>query len=504
MDAAVFTNRKIVLSVLAAMALVGCTVTPAPLTESELRNYANDKRKRVVADQEPLSGSVGLYEAMARALKYNLDKQVAEMTVIVSDQKLRVADYSKLPGLVAGYGYADRSNYSGGSSVQIVSAREIGPQTLTSSSSSERAVRTADMAFSWNILDFGLSWIRAKQAADKVLIAEETRRRVANRIVEDVRAAYWRAVTADRLLGGLRRLDGRVRRALADTRKLAEQGDNSPLDALIRERELIEIQRDIRKLHGELSSAKALLAGLINVDPGQKFHVLVPRRMPEPAHIGKSSSEMVTTALVNRSELRETAYQKRINSKEAEAEILKLLPGVSFTTAPNWDSNQFLFNSNWVAWGARASWNLMQVFSYPARRAEIDAQDELIDKRALAVTMAVMTQVHVSRARLIHARRQFETALRFAHVQHRIVRQIRQSLRAGKVSEYAAIREEMNGLLARIKLDLAYVGLQSAFANVFSSMGLAPYDVVTRNELSVRELQTMLRTSWQRLGERFG
>lgn len=504
MDAAVLINRKVILPVLAVTALVGCTVTPTPLTDSDLRSYANDKRKRVVANQEPLNGSVSLYEAMARALKYNLDKQVAEMTVIVSDQKLRVADYSKLPGLVAGYGYADRSNYAGGSSVQILAPREIGAQTLTSSSSSERAVRTADMAFSWNILDFGLSWIRAKQAADKVLIAEEARRRVANRIVEDVRAAYWRAVTADRLLGGLQRLDGRVRRALADTRRLAEQGDSSPLEALIRERELIEIQRDIRKLHGELGPAKALLAGLINVDPGQKFRVRVPRRMPQPAHIAKSPSEMVATALVHRSELRETAYQKRINSKEAEAEILKLLPGVSFTTAPNWDSNQFLFNSNWVTWGARASWNVMQVFAYPARRAEIDAQDELIDKRALAVTMAVMTQVHVSRARLIHARRQFASSLRYARVQHRIVRQIRQSLQAGKVSEYAAIREEMNGLLAQIKLDLAYVALQSAFANVFASMGLAPYDVVTRDELSVRELQTMLQASWRSLGEKFG
>ncbi|MEO1207792.1 MAG: TolC family protein [Pseudomonadota bacterium] len=465
--------------------------------------YAEDKHERVVADQEPLSGRVSLYEAMARGLKYNLDKRVEEMQVMLRDQQLRVAHYSKLPRLVSNTGYANRDNYAGGSSVRILDSRTVGAETLTSSSSSERDVRSADLQFSWHILDFGLSWIRAKQAADKAMIAREARRRVINRIVEDVRTAYWRAVTATRLIWSLQRLEGRVERAMRDTRALTARGESSPLTSLTYERELVEIQREIRRLHGDLSTAKAQLAALMNVDPGSDFKVVVPYRMPQPRLLGKNANEMVAAALFNRSELREAAYNQLINDKEAEAAILEMLPGVSFSAAPNWNSNQYLFNNHWVTWGAQASWNLMKVFSYPDRRAEVDAKDALLDQRALAVTMAVMTQVHVSRARLIHARRRFRSAQHYFDVQQRIVEQIRQALSAGKVSEQTAIREEMNALVARIKLDLAYTELQSSFANAYASMGLAPYDEIDHEAMAVSELSSELKSEWRRLGDRF-
>lgn len=495
--------RQKLLPLAMTVGVAGCAVVPIPMDDVELANYVAEKSERVVADQEPLHGPVSLYEAMARALKYNLDKRVEEMEVMLRDQQLRVAHYSKLPELVANSGYADRNNFSGGSSVEILGPKTIGAQSLTSSTSSDRDVRSADLAFSWHVLDFGLSWVRAKQAADRVLIAEENRRRVVNRIVEDVRTAYWRAVSATRLMGRLSRLESRVKRALADTQALSQRGDSSPLTALTYERELVEIQREIRRLHGELSPAKAQLAALMNVDPGTRFRVVIPHAMPQPRYIGKSARDMVHTALLHRSELREAAYNQRINDKEAEAAILEMLPGVSFSAAPNWNSNQYLFNSHWVAWGAQASWNLMKVFSYRDREAEVRAKDDLLDQKALAVTMAIMTQVHVSRARLIHARRKFRSAQHYHRVQTQIIHQIRQALAAGKVSEQTAIREEMNGLVAQVKLDLAYVELQSAFAQTHAAMGLAPYGDLTHDGVSVAALKKNLVSEWRRLGDRF-
>ena len=102
--------------------------------------------------------------------------------------------------------------------MRLLGPTAIGEQSLTSSTSSERDVRTSDIRFSWHILDFGLSYIRAKQAADKVLIAEETRRRVVNRMVENVRTAYWRAVAATRLMSRLRPSRSRVSSARSSTR----------------------------------------------------------------------------------------------------------------------------------------------------------------------------------------------------------------------------------------------------------------------------------------------
>ncbi len=292
----------------------------------------------------------------------------------------------------------------------------------------------------------------------------------------------------------MQRLESRVVRALADTKALIAKGDSSPLTALTYERELVEIQREIRKLSGDLSSAKAQLAALANIHPGRNYAVAVPGRYVPPRRAKMSPEQMIAVALENRSELREVAYQQRINAKEAEAAILQMLPGISFDASPTWNSNRFLFNNHWVAWGAQASWNLINVFSYPDRRAEVDAKDHLLDTRALAVTMAIMTQVHVSRARLYHARREYSTSNHYYDVQYRILAQIRRALAAGKVSEQTAIREEMNALVAAVKRDMAFAELQSAAASLQASMGLAPGDRLETKTMTVAEIKSTLTT----------
>jgi outer membrane protein TolC len=467
-----------------SLALSGCAIEPERLDSVELASFIKDKRSRVMSDQEPLRGPLTERDAIVRALRYNLDKEIELMQHAVAERQLHLAHYSMLPGIVADSGYANRDNYSGGISVQILGPKTLGPQSLTSSTSSERDVRSADIRFSWNILDFGLSYVRAKQAADKVLIAEEAKMRVVNRIAENVRTAYWRAVAATRLLERLGRLDRRVRNALSNTEGLLAKGESSPLTTLTYERELVEIQRDARRLQAELSTAKAQLAALINIDPGQDYRIAIPPYLRMPGLPRMAPAEMVSFALHNRSEMREAVYQKRINIREAEAAILEMLPGIGLDAGPHWNSNTFLFNSNWIAWGAQASWNVIKVFSYPARRDGIEAEAALLDARARAVTMAIMTQVHVARARIYFARRSYESASHYLDVQGRIMQQIRSSLSAGKVSEQTAIREEMNTVVATVKRDIAYAELQSAVAGLNAAMGRVPDDIAWRTEVA--------------------
>ncbi len=468
------------------------------LSIEDVELYAVDKHSRVTAGQEDIIGPISLYEAMARALKYNLDKKVESMEIALRERQLDLAHYSLLPDIMVNTGYTTRNNYSGGSSLSLLSRR----QSLEPSTSSERQLFTADLSLSWHVLDFGLSYIRAQQTADKVLIAEENKRKVVNRIIEDVRSAYWKAVSAKRLKIRLRSLSERVEVALSDSQSLSERAEASPLTALTYERELVEIKKNIQKLDSDLTVAKTQLAALMNVQPGHDFTVMIPGGQPEPRILKYSAEHMVSLALQARPELREVAYQSRINSKEAEIAILEMLPGVSTIASPNYDSNDFLFNNHWATWGMKASWNLLKVFSYRSRKAEIDARDYLLDQRALAVTMAVMTQVHVARARLIHARRQYKTAQHFYSVQRKILRQIRSGLAAEKVSEQTAIREEMNALVARVKLDLAYVELQTAFANVFASMGIDPFGEFVSGDETVSDLAESLRSGWYNLGDR--
>jgi len=61
------------------------------------------------------------------------------------------------------------------------------------SNTHDRIVSNANATFAWNVLDLGVSYARAKQTADEVLITQEQERQALPDIVRQVNTAFWRA-----------------------------------------------------------------------------------------------------------------------------------------------------------------------------------------------------------------------------------------------------------------------------------------------------------------------
>lgn len=480
----------------AGVILTSCAVTPVPLTEVELVSYAQDKVQRVSLDQEPVVRSISLYEAMARALKYNLDYKIEMFAKDLANKKLNSARFDMLPDLVANSAYANRKNDPYSSSRTTTGILSANPST-----SRDRSTWTKDVTFTWHLLDFGLSYVRAKQAADQTLIAEEQKRKVVNRIIEDVRTAYWRAVSADRLLNGFRKLEGRVQTALRDTRALKKSGATSPVAALSYERELLDIKRQAQRLQREMHTSKIQLAALMNLQPNEKFSLVLPKRKLSSLKLTIPHNEIFTLALQNRPELREIAYRGRIEEKEAKAALLELLPGIQLYAGSNFDTNSYLLNNNWISWGAKASWNAMRLFQYPARKKVIDSGLALNDQRALAMTMAIMTQVQVASVRYEYLKKSAQTSAEYFYVQSRISKQVHASEHANAASGQSLIREEMNTLVASAQYDIAYSDLQNAFAAIYSSIGVDPFGDYLDTTASVKDLADALRDTWHQRGD---
>ena len=478
------------------VALSGCTITPEPLSEAELALRADDALARVTSGQEPVSRQISLYEAMARALKYNLDYRIEIYARTLADAKLDLARADLLPDLVAN---ADASGRKKGA--YSFSKTLSGIHSLEPSTSREPDNLSKDITFSWHILDFGLSWVRARQAADRSMLAEEQKRKVINRVIEDVRTAYWRAVSADRLLAGFQKLENRAEAALGNSRTLQRQGYTSPLAALTYQRELVDIKRQIQNLERELSTAKVQLAALMNLNPGERYSLVVPGRKMESLELKIPANEMVRLALLNRPELREVAYKQRINQREAEAALLELLPGIQLYAGANFDSNSFLLDNNWVSWGAKASWNVMRLFAYPAKKAVIGSEGDTLDGQALATTIAIMTQVEIARMRYHYLRKSAATAAQYHKVQRQILEQVRVSADIDAASEQSLIREEMNALVASAEFDVAYSDLQNAFASIYASIGVDPWGDGLDLSAGVDELSGALRRTWTERGD---
>lgn len=471
--------------------VTGCAVIPIPLTEEEIRQRVKGDLEQLAEYQEPVSRPITLYEAMARALKFNLETRVEVLKEMVEHRQLDLAHYDLLPKVVADAAYNGRSNYSGSSSRSLTTGR----QSLESSTSAEKNIFTANLTLSWDMLDFGLSYVRAEQAANDVLVAEEDKRRVANRVIQDVRAAFWKAVSAERVLGRLGFLEGWVSKALQEVEMIKEKRLEAPLILLQYERDLLGAQREIQQLYQELSFARVHLAELMNLDPGEPYELVVSDSQQVDLPLPGQLDELEQRALVNRPELRKVDYQKRINAKETKAAILELLPNINMFVGGHYDSNSFLFHNNWLTYGAKVSWNLLNVFRHPARKQVIEAQDQVLDAQSLALTMAIMTQVHVATAQYQAALQDVRMAARYAETQEKITEHLNQVWSVKGVNEHQVIREKVQSLVAKLRHESAKAKVEMAYANLLAAIGEDPFpqDISSDN---LDELTQALEERW--------
>lgn len=491
--------KKIACWLFAGALVSGCNVSPTPLSIEEHESKSQARLAQYSAEQEPITAPVSLYDAMARAIKYNLDYKVEiyEQALRSSETDLKRLDM--LPRLVATAGLTNRDNYSGSRSSQLLGSNSVGPETLVPSTSTERDQIATDLTLSWDVLDFGLSYVRAKQSADAVLVANERRRKVANRVIEDVRTAYWRAVSAQRLVGKLQTLESDIAEALTASDESFRQRKTPPLAALTYQRELLDIQNEIQTMHNELFVAKRQLAALMNVSPATEFTLELPPRSTDTRALEVDPSKLVRVAMLSRPELRELSYEQRINENEATAALLQLLPSLNFFGGFNHNSNDFLFNNNWASWGAQASWNTFDAFRYPKIKRNAELEKELLKKRALALTMAVVTQVHVSAGRYKIAKRKLDTMGKYFSVTNNILDQIESGYKTRKVSYQNFVREKMNSIVAEARFDVAQADLQNAYANIYASVGRDTYGNISANKSTVSELAKHLQSQWQKL-----
>lgn len=463
-------RRPISALALASLALAACTATPHPVTRDELEAQRNQDRAILFAEQEPVSAPISLYDAMARAIRYNLDQRQRLMEQALALRQLDVANYAMLPRLAASAGYVGRSNEAGSSSLSLLTGR----QSLEPSTSEDRNRFTFDLTLTWNVLDFGVSYFRAQQQADRSLIAAERRRRAIHTILQDVRVAYWRAVAADRLLARIDPLIQRVDRALQDARSIEARQLQAPLAALTFQRALIDTLGQLHAVRRQLVSARTQLAALMNLPPGSSYQLAASPDDPALPELSFNVAEMEDLALVHRPELREEAYQARITTNEAHAALLQLLPGINLNAGYNYDSNSFLFNPDWISMGARVVGNLINLATGPAALRTAEAQEEVDRARRLALTMAVLTQLHVAALEYRESREEYRIAADLSRVDDRIVRQLSAAAATQRTGDLDLIQGELNAVFGMLRRDLAYAEAQNAAGRIFVSLGLDP------------------------------
>ena len=418
-------------------------------------------------DQQPLSGPLTLSDAMARALKYNLDYRLKLMETALSRGLLDVSRQDMLPKLMTDAGYRWRDNDSGGTSIGI----EDRVVSLRPSTSEERDHYLADATLSWDVLDFGMSYYRAKQQADNVNIAEERRRKVLQNIVQEVRDAWWRALGAQRLLDEAQPLAENIQIALNKTREAERAGILPPVEGLEYQRALLDAVSLLNQKRQEMQMAKSELAALLNLPPNTDFK-LQDVTNPALSQVPTQLDSLEQMALERRPELREEDYKTRIDVLETKRQIASLFPNLNLFGGISYDSNQYLYNSSWIQGGMGVSMNLFKLLGAPAINRTNDARLQTDEARRMALSMAILTQVRVSVERYKLAVYDLQIAQESARVDQRLASISRASASNSLSSELESLRTQARSVVSRFQEAASYAQAQSAYGRVLNSVGI--------------------------------
>ena len=468
-------SKKLVISIITSFVLTGCSVKPEIISKEEIKQDVKkdlDVLNRVV---QQVVKPISLDEAIQRGLDHNLQKRVKILETALAQQQLDLVYYDMLPSLTASAGLSERNNYAASASTSFVNGE---PQPLGSnpsySVSQEKQRTTADLTFSWNILDFGLSYVRAEQQADKFLIAQEKQRKVEHSLTQEIRRTYFEAVSAQDLLKRIQPMMVEVKKALEDSKKMQEQRvTKTPMESLSYQRELLDILRSLHTLENSLISSKIELAELMGLKPGVEFELADKvEKDYEIPNIDMKLEDMERLALENRPELAESRYQERISEKEITAAKLKMLPGINLSTSLSYENSDYLLNNDWYSYGANVSWNLLNIFKASEMNKLAKTQVEIAKEQKLALSMAVLSQVHLSIVKFNQAKKEYSLAKEYLNVADDIYDLTKIENEVNVNSRLILIKEKLNNILATLRYSASYANVQNSYGRIFASLGI--------------------------------
>lgn len=134
-------------------------IVPKPLTPAAMRDANEVDRRAIRQDVQPITGPLTLDEAIARALKYNLDRRAKQMEEALALNQLDVTHFDMLPRLMAQAGYASRNN----DKISLSRDELTGTPSTSRFISQERTHNLFDVGFTWNLLDFSLGYYATQQ-----------------------------------------------------------------------------------------------------------------------------------------------------------------------------------------------------------------------------------------------------------------------------------------------------------------------------------------------------
>lgn len=482
--------------------LVACSGTSDPVTLEEQAQNLKEDLSLLFSGEDKIEAPLGLYDAMAQGIKHNIAHRVAMSEEIIASGDVSLKQLQMLPNLTAKGAYLGRDN------PEMISAdgATSGTETLPPSIFEDRYRQTASLDLGWNLLDAGMSYAQTRAASNQSRAALERRRHVVQGLAQDIRFAYWRAVSAQVLddhIAELTQQAHEMARRLEEEESRKGGAETGPLLAL--QKRLYDTLRDLLAERETLATAKTELAALIGIPPDSQFRlaaqegdVMTAEALPK---LKTARADLEVLALLLRPDMREQTLIRRIAAQGPRSAVMETFPGLSAIMGTHYDSNSFLKDSVWQGGAVSLTGDLLKLFTLPVRLEQAENRQKLADMQRMAMVAGVITQMNLSTIRYDLARENYDLLKKTMGVNRRIVEYYRARQEDSHIlTQGYLLSAEMDQVLTRARLHRAYAEGQNAFGQVLGTIGLDPLPLGLE-EKSVSEMASILRSRFNNLDE---
>ncbi|MFA6916300.1 MAG: TolC family protein [Parachlamydiales bacterium] len=462
--------KRIFFALLASTLLSGCYHNPYIDDGSREFNAEFEYEELNLRTNLPLR-PLSLCDIIEIALEQNLDAMVKLYEYEVQREVVTGERLKMLPSLIASVDSSDRNNNTGSFSQSLSPGIPPAPPSI----SATRARTLYNFYAVWNLLDFGLAYYRSAQEADKGLIIRMEYERLKQNLVLDITKQYWKAIASKHAIEkGRRLLRSAKSKAAVFVRQIQEQ--LIPVQkGLVAKTLLLNIERDIQKYARDYHEAIMALSQFMALPPCLTFELAEPCIEPLPCLKNIDICEYEKCALKNRPELYIGDLQEQVMVEEARIAVLQMFPSAELFAGNYNDTNSFLIYNHWIQAGLRATWNLFQIPRQLVNERGARWRQVLARHNRLAVSVGVITQVHLSHLTYMDNFKSFKIVNDLKETYATILNAAEKEQKAGRLHAADVIKFQADALFAEIDALKAYGEAQISIEQLNNALGIPGY-----------------------------
>lgn len=436
---------------------------PDKLSQQQASNNAQRLISNIDSNTLP-DKYLSLYEVLAIGLARNLEQRAQRMKMGLLTQETNISRKDMLPQAAISAGFQGRNNFNG-----IISSPD---GTLVDSGSQENSNQFGDLALTWNILDFGVSYYKTKQNLNTKKALKEIQRKSIQQLSQDIEAAFWYTAMQQHFDHTLKSEVSAANEVLHVKEDSHTNASTSELEALI---EMQKLVTQLQQFSHKLDSSRTRLSQYLGVQPGLPFHLATnfSQKILQPEEIKVEHRVLLHKAFTHHPEIKKSFYENKNSEHELKKAWLRFFPGIEFNLGYQHLNENSLEHKQWADWGSQISWNLIELIKSPSRIRIIEDTKQIKELEAMALSLTIAAKLYITEQQYFTHYATHQYQLRNALLHHKLKERFSKKANLNKNSQYyRLINYRLKALIAEIEKYAAFTEMKISLSQLYAAIGI--------------------------------